>query len=205
VYPELPVNQHLRKIFSRSCIQALLLFCSVLPLFAQAQKPNLPDPIKFNNKFDQVANMVRVVFEDMGLSIELDDRKGGRITSRPYEFITGSLTPNEVEKVAIIKNTLTGNWIKAQHSLEAILEIVSPTTTMVTMHASVEALNRDVDGTEKWVQLDSLGTIERRALGRLSIKLLGNDAPATERKGFWGRKPQPVDPRQPRFFTDPTR
>ena len=181
------------------------MFCIALPLNAQPQKPNIPDPIKFDNKFDQVANMVRAVFDEMGFSIELDDRKGGRITSRPFEFITGSLTPSEVEKVAILKNTLTGNWLKPRQSVEVILEIVSPTTTMVTMHASIEALNRDVDGTEKWVPLDSLGTIERRVLGRLSIKLLGNDAPANERKGFWGQKPQPVDPRQPRFPTGPTR
>jgi hypothetical protein len=175
------------------------MFCIALPLSAQSQKPSIPDPIKFVNKFNQAANMVRAVFEEMGLSIELDDRKGGRITTRPYEFITGSLTSSEVEKVAVKKDTLTGNWLKAQHSVEAILEIVSPTETMITMHASIEVLNRDVDGTEKWVALDSLGTLERRILGRISIKLLGNDAPANEKKGFWGKKPQPVDPSQPRF------
>jgi hypothetical protein len=165
----------------------------------------LPDPVKFINKYDIVANVVYSVFEDMDFRIELDDRKGGRIVTRPYEFITGSLTSSEVNKVAIKKDTLTGSWLKARYAVEALLEIVSPTETMVTIRTHIEALNRDVDGTEKWVPLESLGTLERRILGRISLKLLGNDDPVQQRKGFWGQKPQPVDPRTSRFPKDPTR
>lgn len=193
------------KILRRSCIQVLVALILAFPLSAQSQKPSLPDPVKFINKFDQVANMVRAVLEDMELRIELDDRKGGKIRTRPYEFITGSLTPAEAEKVAIKKETLTGNWLKARYSAEAVLEIVSPTETMVTINATIEALNRDVDGSERWIPLESLGTLERRILGRISIKLMGTEAPATQKKGFWGQRPQPVDPRQPRFPTGPTR
>jgi hypothetical protein len=203
VYLELSINQYLRTIFAAPAILALSVFCLALPLQAQSQEPDLPDPVKFVNKFETVANVVRAVFNDMDLKIELDDRQGGRITTRPYEFITGSLTSSEVNKVAVKKDTLTGSWLKAQYSVEAILEIVSPAETLVTIHTKIEALNRDVDGTEKWVTLGSLGTIERRILGKISIKLLGNDAPATERKGFWGQRPQPVDPRQSRFPTGP--
>jgi hypothetical protein len=181
----------------------LCLFFIEAPLQAQSQQPNLPDPIKFVNKFETVANVVRAVFNDMDLKIELDDRQGGRITTRPYEFITGSLTSSEVNKVAIKKDTLTGSWLKARYSVEAVLEIVSPAETLVTIHTKIEALNRDVDGTEKWVTLESLGAIERRILGKISLKLLGSDAPATERKGFWGQRPQPVDPRQSRFPSGP--
>jgi hypothetical protein len=172
---------------------------------AQSQKPSLPDPIKFVNKSDIVANVVHAVLEDMGFRIEVDDRKGGRITTRPYEFITGSLTTSEVDKVAIRRDTITGSWLKAQYSVEAILEIVSPTETMVTVRTKMEALNRDVDGTEKWIPLDSLGSYERRILGKISAKLLGTEAPAEERKGFWGKRPQPVDTRQPKFPTGPSR
>jgi hypothetical protein len=202
---ELPIAQYLRSILTQPFGVVLLGFCCASPLNAQSQKPNLPDPIKFVNKFDVVANVVRAVFEDMDLRIELDDRRGGRIVTRPYEFITGSLTSSEVAKVAIKNDTLTGNWIKAQYSAEAILEIVSPAETMVTVRTKIEALNRDVDGTEKWVALDSLGTLERRILGKISVKLLGNDAPDNQRKGFWGQDPQPVDPRQPRMPTAPPR
>ncbi len=155
------------------------------------------------NKFDIVTNVVHSVLEDMGLKIELDDRKGGRIATRPYEFITGSLTPSEVEKVAIKNDTVTGSWLKAQYSVEALIEIVSPTETMVTIRTKIQALNRDVDGTEKWFTLESLGSVERRVLGKISTKLtMGNDQP-TEKKGFWNKSPQPVDPSQPRFPAPP--
>jgi hypothetical protein len=75
---------------------------------------------------------------------------------------------------------------------------------MITINAKIEALNRNVDGTERWVALESLGTLERRILGRISVKLLGVDAPEP-RKGFWGQKPQPVDPRQHKFPITPSR
>jgi hypothetical protein len=172
-------------------------------LNAESQKPDLPDPIKFMNKFDTVANAVHSALEDLGLKIELEDRKGGRIVTRPYEFITGSLTPSEVEKVAIKKDTVTGSWLKAQYSVEVIMEIVSPTETMVTVETKIQALNRDVDGTQKWITLESLGSIERRVLGKISTKLMAGEDQPGEKKGFWNKSPQPVDPSQPRFPTPP--
>jgi hypothetical protein len=181
--------------FYPCAVAALVLFCLAAPLGAQQQKPDLPDPIKFINTYDQVFNMARAVMDEMGFSIELDDRKGGRIITRPYEFITGSLTVNEMEKVAVHKDTM-GGWIKARYKAEAVIEIVSPKETMITINSYIEGLRRDVDGTEKWIALDSLGAVERRVLGRISVKLLGMDATPEPRKGFWGQKPQPVNPRQ---------
>jgi hypothetical protein len=202
---ELQINQYLRYVV-RAAVAALFLFVGIAgPLHAQTQKPNLPDPVKFVNKLDIVANVVHAVFDDMGFQIELEDRKNGRIATRPYEFITGSLTSSEVDKVAIKKDTITGSWLKARYSAEALLEIVSPSETMLTIRTKMEALNRDVDGTEKWMPLESLGTFERRILGKISMKLMGYDIPESEKKGFWGKRPQPVDSRQPRFPTAPSR
>ncbi len=203
---ELHMNQYLRYLSRWPALLALLALCGVPVLYAQTQKPSLPDPVKFINKYDTVANVVVSVFDDMGYKIELEDRKGGRITSRPYEFITGSLTASEIDKVAKRNDTVTGSWLKARYSVEALLEIVTPTQTLVTIRTKIEALNQDVDGTEKWVVLDSLGSIERRVLGKISTKLmLGSDTPPEEKKGFWNKRPQPVDPRQPRFPTTPSR
>lgn len=179
----------------------LISFLFASPLQAQAQKPNLPDPAKFVNKYDIVWNVVHAILEEMHFSVELEDRKAGRIVTRPSEIITGALTPSEVDKVAIRKDTITGNWLKAQYSVEALLEIVTPTETMVTIHAKVEALNRDIDGTERWVPLESLGVFERRILGKVSMKLMGNDLPS--KKGFWNKSPQPVDPRPSRIPKPP--
>ncbi len=84
--------------------------------------------------------------------------------------------------------------------MEATLEIVTPTETMVTIRTKMEALNRDVDGTEKWLPLESLGTYEKRILGKISMKLLGNDVPVNTKKGFWDKSAQPVDPRVARPY-----
>ena len=172
-------------------------------VWSQAPKPSQPDPVKFVNKFEIVFNVVRSVFVDAGYSIELEDRKGGKIISRPYEFITGSLTSSEVDKVAIKKDTITGNWIRARYALEAVLEIITPAETMVTVRTRFEALNRDIDGTEKWIPLESLGVIEKRILGKISMKLLGNELQFDNKKGFWDKAPASPDPRRPGSY--PTR
>jgi hypothetical protein len=182
-------------------VPVLLLGAVVLPLAALAQtpKPSLPDPVKFVNKYDIVWNVARwAVTEGTGLSLELEDRKGGRLVSKPYEFITGSLTESETEKVAVISKTLTGNWVRARYAAEVLLEVVTPTETLVTVRTKVEALNRDMDGSEKWTPLDSLGVFEKRILSKISMKLLGTEMEFDSKKGFWDRRPQPVDPRGPK-------
>jgi hypothetical protein len=197
---ELTVNKHLKHILMQALCATLFAVCTGSFLNAQKQKPNLPDPVKYPKKYDMVANVVySVLNNDMDLKIELDDRQAGRITTRPYEFITGALTSSEVDKVAIKKETISNNWLKARYSVEALLEVVSPTETMVTIQTKMEALNRDIDGTEKWLPLESLGAYERRILGKISMKILGNETLPNERKGFWGQSPQPVDSRQPKI------
>jgi hypothetical protein len=192
-------------ILRPAVLAALMGVAATCQLYAQKPKPNLPDPIKFTKKNTLVGNVVYSVLDEMGFRIELDDRQNGKIVTRPYEFITGSLTSSEVDKVAIKKDTITSTWLKARYSVEALIEIVSPSETMVTIRTKMEGLNQDIDGTEKWLPLESLGTYERRILGRISTKLMGTDEPANEKKGFWGKSPQPVDSRQPRLPTAPPR
>jgi hypothetical protein len=188
----------------KSVSAAPILCCLTLPAWSQAQKPSLPDPVKFINKYDIVWNVARwALTENMGLSIELEDRKGGRIVTKPYEFITGSLTTSEVDKLAVRNDVLTGSWLKARYSAETILEVVSPTETLVTVRANIEALNRDMDGSEKWLTLESLGTVEKRILGKISMKLLGNEMQFDSKKGFWDRNPQSPDPRAPKTVRPP--
>ncbi len=164
-------------------------------LVSQAQKPDLPDPIKFLNRQEIVYNVTRSVLEDMDFAVELEDRTGGRIVTKPLEFITGSLTSSEVDKVALKNDTLTGSWVRARYSVEAVTEVVSPTETMLTIRTNIEALNRELDGSEKWVTLQSLGTLEKKVLGKISMKLLGNPVEFQTKKGYWEKSPQPVDPR----------
>jgi hypothetical protein len=190
-------------ILQRFNALSMVLVCALIGLAlpslkAQTQKPSLPDPVKFVYKFDIVWNVVRAVMDEMDYRTELEDRKAGRITTRPYEFITGSLTSSEVDKVAIKRDTITGSWLKARYSVEAQLDIVSPTETMVTIRTKMEGLNRDMDGSEKWIPLESLGTFEKRILGKISLKLLGSEMQFDNKKGFWNKSPQPVDPRPPR-------
>ena len=168
--------------------------------FGQTQKPSQPDPVKFLNKFDICYNVVRAVFLEMGYEIELEDRKGGRIVAKPFEFITGSLTSSEVDKVAVKRDTITGSWLRGRYVAEGLLEIVSPSATIITIRAKFEALNREIDGTEKWIPLESQGVVERRILGKISMKLLGNELQFDDKKGFWDKRPSSPDIGRPQPY-----
>jgi hypothetical protein len=45
--------------------------------------------------------------------------------------------------------------------------------------------------------------VEKRILGKISMKLLGNELDFGSKKGFWDKTPQPADPRRPNPY--PTR
>jgi hypothetical protein len=204
MHSEFPGSRYLYDYLRHIVAIALSVFCLAGALTAQTQKTNLPDPIKFTNKFDMVANAARAALKDMKFDIEREDRQAGVITTRPFEFISGSLTADEVGKVAINRNTVTGHLLKARYSAEVILEIVSPAETLVTVRTSMEALNRDVDGSEQWLPLESLGTYEKRILGKISGLLMGASKDK-KREGFWGQSPQPVDQRRSRSPVPPER
>ena len=145
----------------------LLGFTAAIPLNAQTQKPNLPNPIKFINKFDVVANVVREVLENMDYKIEIEDRKAGRIvnqTVRVHNRISDA--ERSSKKWQSSTNAITGSLLKAHYSVEALLEIVSPTETLVTVHTNMEALSKEVDGTEKWVPPRLTGNLRKTHSGQ---------------------------------------
>lgn len=173
-----------------------MTFSLTLPLPAQTPKPDLPDPVKYLNKFEVVWNVARSVLEEMDFDIELQDGAGGKIVTKPQNFITGSLTSSELDKVALKNDTITASWIRARYTAEVTIERVTPTINMVTVSTKIEALNRELDGTEKWIELQSLGVFERRILGKISMVLMGNPMLYEREKGFWDKPPQPVNPKQ---------
>ena len=158
---------------------------------SQISKPSLPDPIKFINKRELVMRGSRAVIEDLGYKVELYDEAGGRIVTKPFEFITGALTSSEIDKIANKTDSVTGTWLRAQFVIEASFEVVTPTITLVTVRTRMEGLMRDSDGKESWLQLQSLGSVEKRVLGKISLKLLGTEPQFKDNKGFWDKKPTP--------------
>jgi hypothetical protein len=186
--------QHLKVHAALAAVLAfgLSVLCSALS--AQTPKPSLPDPLKFLDKRDLVMRASRAVLEQLGYQIELEDQPGGRLVTRPYEFVSGALTSSEVDKIGIKNDTITGSWLRARYTVEALFEVVSPTETLLTVRTKMEALNRDTNGTQKWMPVQSLGSVEKRILGKISMKLLGTEPAFKDNKGFWDKKPVPVPP-----------
>jgi hypothetical protein len=186
------IFQHVKELLAIALLSALSVFAS--PAVEQLQKPSLPDPIKFINKRDMVMRASRAVLEELGYRIELEDPKGGRLVTRPYEFVSGALTSTEIDKIASKTDSMTATWIRADYVVEATFDVVTPTETLVTVRTQMQGLSRETDGIEKWVPLQSLGSVEKRILGKISMKLLGTEPQFKDNKGFWDKKPAPPTP-----------
>jgi hypothetical protein len=181
--------QYLKELRALCCVLILVMVAFAVPLYSQMQKPSLPDPIKFFSRKDLVMRASRAVLEQMGYQIELDDPKGGRMITKPYEFVSGALTSSEVDKVASKTDSMTGSWLKANCVVEASFEMVSTAETLVTVRTNMKGLNRETDGSEKWMDLQSLGSVEKRVLGKISMKLMGTEPVFKDNKSFWEKKP----------------
>lgn len=188
------ILQHVKVLRTLQVVVLLALVALASPMAAQIQKPSLPDPIKFINRRDLVMRASRAVLEELGYRIELEDPKNGRLVTRPYEFVSGALTSSEIDKVASKTDSITGSWLRATYVVEATFEIVTPTETLVTVRTLMQGLNRESDGTEKWIPLQSLGSVEKRVLGKISMKILGTTPQFKDNKGFWDKKPAPPTP-----------
>ncbi len=188
------IFQHVKVYWHLHVVILTMIVALASPALSQFQKPSLPDPIKFINKRDMVMRASRAVFEELGYRIELEDQKSGRLVTRPYEFVSGSLTSSEIDKIANKADSITGSWLRATYIVEATFEAVSPTETLVTVRTQMQGLSRESDGTEKWIPLQSLGSVEKRVLGKISMKLLGTQPEFKENKGFWDKKPAPPIP-----------
>src|SRR5262249_10923481 len=124
--------------------------------------------------------------------IDSVDRGNGRIVTKPYEFITGSLSGSELAKLSTApEGYKDAIWIRGRYKVEVVREIVQGNETMVTVRVYPQGLRRDVSGKEEWMDWQSDGTIERRLLGRLSVKLLSPTKP-NEKKGFWDQPAQTI-------------
>ncbi len=191
---KLLIFQHVKVFWTTQVAILSVLLALASSAFAQTQKPSLPDPIKFINKRDMVMRASRAVLEELGYRIELEDQKNGKLVTRPYEFVSGSLTSSEIDKIASKTDSMTGSWLRATYVVEATFDIITSTETMVTVRTQMQGLNRESDGTEKWMPLQSLGSVEKRVLGKISMKLLGTEPQFKDNKGFWDKKPAPPTP-----------
>ncbi len=172
----------------------LVIFSCVLVAYhfsaESSKQATLPGPFKYLNKFETVWTAARQVLEDMGFKIESEDRANGKIVTKPYEFITGSMTVEELDKVSSYDSLATA-WLKGRYTIEVVLEILQPNETSAAVNAKIEGLQQDLAGNKTWVERRSTGVVERRILGKLSMKLL-SPAKEDKKKGFWNQPPQPI-------------
>jgi hypothetical protein len=172
----------------------ILLFALAAPreVLAQGGSSQIPDPLRFYNKYDTVWDVVRKTLVDMQFDVALEDRNAGILRTRSLDFSSGGLTSSDLVKFCNPPALTDSTWVKARYSVEAILERPSSKEVLFTAQVTVEGAKRDFGGTESWVSCPSIGILERRIYSKVGSRLLGNDFVVPDKKGFWEQKPKPV-------------
>jgi hypothetical protein len=160
--------------------------------WAQGGSRQIPDPLRFYNKYDIVWDVVRRTLVEMQFDVALEDRNAGILRTQSLDFSSGSLTAADIVKFCNPPSLTDGTWVKARYTVEAILERPSSKEVLFTANVTVEGSKRDFSGTESMVTCPSNGTLERRIYSKVGAKLIGKGFAVPENKGFWDQKPKPV-------------
>jgi hypothetical protein len=172
----------------------ILLFAFAAPreTLAQGGSNQIPDPLRFYNKYETVWDVVRKTLLDMQFEIAVEDRSAGVLRTRSLDFSSGGLTSSDLVKFCNPPTLTDSTWVKARYTVEAILERPSSKEVLFSAQVTVEGAKRDFGGAESWVTCPSIGILERRIYSKVGSRLLGNDFVLPDKKGFWEQKPKPV-------------
>ena len=176
------------------CITFILLLALSVSqeVLAQGGSSQIPDPLRFYNKYESVWDVVRRTLVEMKFEIALEDRNAGTMRTRSLDFSSGGLTASDLVKFCNPPTLTDATWIKARYTVEALIERPSSKEVLFTALVTVEGSKRDFAGTESWVACPSNGTLEKRIYSRVGSRILGNDFALPDKKGFWEQKPKPV-------------
>ena len=182
----------MKRILTAFALTLVLALTASRETCAQGGSNQIPDPLRFYNKFDTVWDVVQRSLADMRFEIALEDRNAGTMRTRPLDFSSGSLTSTDIVKYCNPPMLTDGTWVKARYTVEAVLERPSSREVIFTANVTVEGTKRDFGGTESVVPCPSNGTLERRIYSKVGAKLIGKDFVVPDNKGFWDQKPKPV-------------
>lgn len=166
----------------------LLSLC--LNVVGLAQNRTIPPPLRVFIPFEAAWGMMQEVLQERELPIALENRGQGFIVSEYREFISGPLTDSHIRKIGEYQRLPDGSYLRVQYQYEILIELISERDTIVTANANVMALTRSFLGEQKWVEVQSNGSLEEGLLTEFGKKLFGEafrlDQP---RRGFWQRDP----------------
>ena len=157
-------------------ILLLLMLGMALPLSAAAEdyaETYPAEPIKLNLDLSATWDQVLLVLEQMGYTVDSQDRGNGQILTKAEESISGAYSGSELKKVAVVVADYQASLRKGKHFLEITVTFLKPAQTSVAATAYISGLKRGYDGQEEWIHLKSNGALEVRFLNELSIAVTG--------------------------------
>ena len=151
---------------------------------------NLPPPLSIHAPFDAAWKAMLETLELHEFQVAQKEQSSGKIQTRMHEYISGTLAPSHVRKIAERVKLADGQWTKAQYRYEVQIQFHSETETVILVDTTIRGRKRSFLGEEEWIQLDSNGRLEEDLLTKFGKHLFGETfALDKPRQGYWKQKP----------------
>ncbi|MBP7864403.1 MAG: hypothetical protein KA419_00525 [Acidobacteria bacterium] len=154
-----------------------------------------PLPLELPEELPVTWELIHDVLEKMGYEVDSEDRGEGRITTREDAGISGASALATLKKIATVATDFVSSFHEARYTLEIRVAFLQPQRTTVSVFAAIQGLKRALDGTETWVRLDSIGTLERRMLNEISFAATGK-RPYHDPLPYWKKRSQEISIKQ---------
>ena len=166
-----------------------LTFLAIAMAQAEAQKKFEP-PMRLGVPFPAAWKAMLSVLDSENWKLVKKDRGRGEILTDYREYMSGPLTAQHLDKIGVRPRLPDGEWIRVRYRYDLSVSLIRERQTTVTVDSDIQALKRDFLGREEWVEIDSVGRVERQLLTAFGQTLYGADFSLEKRrKGILGLPP----------------
>ena len=167
-----------------------LLFAPALQDWAPVRAQMVPPPLRIYIPFEAAWDGMVETLEENKFELLRQNRVQGFILSSFSEYSSGLLTGGHIRKIGEEPKLIDGDWVRVRYQYEIRVELIADRETVVTVDATIQALQREYLGKETWIEIQTIGTLEETLLTQFGQLLFGETFSLEEpKKSFWERDP----------------
>ena len=173
----------------RNLVLTIFAILAISMAQAEAQKKFEP-PMRLGVPFPSAWKAMLSVLDSENWKLVKKDRGRGEILTDYQEYMSGPLTAQHLDKIGVRPRLPDGEWVRVRYRYDLSVSLIRERQTTVTVDSDIQALKRDFLGREEWVEIDSVGRVERQLLTAFGQALYGADFSLEKRrKGILGLPP----------------
>ena len=170
-------------------VRTSLILLALAATEVEAQKRFEP-PMRLGVPFPAAWKAMLEVLQREKWELVRKDRARGEILTGYRDYMSGPLTAGHLDKIGVRPRLPDGEWVRVRYRYDLSVSLIRERRTTVTVDSDIQALKRDFLGREEWVEIDSVGRVEKQLLTAFGQELYGAEFSLDKRrKGILGLPP----------------